>query len=78
MKHTPQTGGGSAVKVQFNLPMISGKSKIAHIFLDLNSGSLVSLGKLCNGGFTIEITQENIDIKKHSSITRETTEQAYW
>ena len=35
----------SVGKIQSNLPIISDKSKMAHIFLDLDSGALVSLVK---------------------------------
>ena len=37
---------------------------MTHIFLDLNYGALVSLGKLCDYGCIVEPTKENINVTK--------------
>ena len=47
----------STGKRQFNLPVISDISKMENIFLDLNSGALISCQNLRNYGFMVGLTK---------------------
>ena len=47
----------SVGKIQFNLPVISDKTKTENIFPELNSGALMSCQNLCRYGFMVGLTK---------------------
>ena len=51
-----------------NLPQFLPESRKAHIFLHLQSGTLLSIGNLCNDGCTTILTAQFIIVSKKNTI----------
>ena len=58
----------SSLSAQLNIPGAMGKSNQAHIFQDLTSGNLLSVGQLCDDDFEITFTKKNVEFKKDNKI----------
>ena len=61
-------------KEELNLRhLLSTREKTAHLFPPLQSGALISVGKLCSGVFTATFTATNMIVQKQVEVVIEGT-----
>ena len=59
-------------KAELNLsPLLSTRAKIAHFFPHLQSGVLISIGKICDGGCTSTFTTTTMKVHKQGEVALE-------
>ena len=51
-----------------NIPQATSKGNTAHVFKDLATGNLLSVGQLCDDGYKIHFTKTNVILSKNGKI----------
>jgi hypothetical protein len=65
----------STHEAELDIPLLPAHAKKVHIFPELASGSLLSIGQLCDGGCTATFTASKLYIYLHGKIIIQGTQQ---